>query len=130
MLGQDTFGFHRGVEDVQAVLQGRGLGVVEAGPGQFRDRLADPPGGVGEGELEAIEGGQLFLPGLGVAVGGVLAEDGGHARRLDADQCRSPPKKISLTASVWTSGTHAASRAWRTGLAFRAASAIQRAMVE
>src|SRR3712207_6914282 len=31
----------------------------------------------------------------GRAVGGIVANDGGHARRLDPDQGRPPPKKIS-----------------------------------
>ena len=48
-------------------------------------------------------------------------------------RCRprsAAPKKISSTASVWTLGTHAASRLSRIGLAFLAASATQRPMVE
>ena len=60
--GQDPLGLHRGVEDVQAVLQGRGLGVVAAGRGQLRDRLGDPLGGVGDGELQAVERAPVASP--------------------------------------------------------------------
>jgi hypothetical protein len=130
VLGQDLTGLHRGVEQVQAVLQGRGRWVVAAGLGEVRDRLGDPLGGVGDDELEAVEPAQMPLPGRGLAVGGGLAEDGGQARRLDTDQGRSPPKKISSTASVWTRGTQAASRASRTCLALPASSATHRPMVE
>ena len=112
------------------LLQGRGARGRRGEPGRavetprrspWRRRRRRTPGG---------EGGQSLLPGLGLAVGGVVAEDGGHARRLDADQGRSPPKKISSSASVRTSGTQAASSASRTALAFLASSATQRPIVE
>jgi hypothetical protein len=114
---QDAPGLHRGVEDVQAVLQGRGRRGVAARSGDPRDRLGDPLGGIGDDELQAVERRQALLPGLTLAVCGVRAEDGGHARRLDADQRRSPPKKISSSASVRARGMHAASNGTGTPLA-------------
>ena len=74
---------------------GRGLGVVAAGLGELRHGLGDPLGGVGDGEFQPPERGQLVRPSLGLAVGRVDAEDGRHARRLDPDEGRPPPKKTS-----------------------------------
>ena len=86
--------------DVQAVPECRGRSVVAPRLGGPRDGGGDPLGGVGDGELEALKRRQLIPPGLGLAVGGIVAEDGRQARRFDADQRRSPPKKTSSTASV------------------------------
>ena len=112
--GQDPVGFHGGVEDVQPVLQRRGRGVVAPGRGPLRHRRGDPLGGIGDGELQPGERHQLSVPGRGLAVGRVAAEDGRHARRLDPDQGRSPPKKISSRARVRTRGAHAGSNAAST----------------
>jgi hypothetical protein len=129
VLGQDPLGFHRGGEDVQPVLQRRGRGIVMTGLGDLHHGRRDPFGGVGDDELQVLKGLELVRPRLGLAVDRVVTEDGRQARRLDPDQGRSPPKKISSTASERTLGMHATSSALRTGWAVLAASATQRPMV-
>ena len=81
------------VEDVQPVLQRRGRRVIAPRFGPVGHRRGDPLGAVGEGESQAVERGQLAVPGRGLAVGRVAAEDGRHARRLDRRPGSVAPKK-------------------------------------
>ncbi len=121
LLRQHPFGLLRRVEEIQAVSQGRCRRILLASViGHLLHRRRDPFGGVRDDELQVFERQELLSPRLGLAVAGIVAKDGRHARRFDADQGRPPPKKISSSASVWTRGTQAASSASRTGPAFSA----------
>ncbi len=79
---QDPLDFHGRVEDVQPVFQRRGGGGVATGLGNFLYSRCDRFGGAGDDELQTLEGFQLVRPDLGLVVGWVVAEDGGHTRRL------------------------------------------------
>ena len=91
---------------------------------------AIPLARVGDRELKILQRSQLLLPRLGLAVAGVVTKDRGHARRLDADQGRSPPKKISSRAKVWTFVAHFWSSTFRTAPARFASALTQRPIVE
>src|SRR4249920_1877706 len=84
-LGQHAFGLLSRVEEIQAMLQS-GCRRVRLAPlfGHLLDRRRDPLGGVRESELQVLEWQQLLTPCLGLAVAGVVAKDGCHARRFDA----------------------------------------------
>ena len=96
--GHEPVGLHRGVEDVQAVLQARGCRGPVLRLGELPDRRSDPPGGIGDDDLQGDERLQLVAPGLGRTVGDVAAEEGRQSRRFDADQSLPHPKKTSSTA--------------------------------